>query len=269
MYHSEVVTTNPAGFPLLMRMAAHPLRWALLTTLAAGDHRVRELAAIVDEPQNLVSYHLGLLRSAHLVDARRSSFDGRDSYYHLDLVQCAAAFGDAAAALHPALAPRINIRPRAGGSVLFLCTGNSARSPMAEALLRRRCRGRIRVASAGSHPKPCLHPNAVRVMREAYDIDLSHRRPRSLTVVAGRRFDYVVTLCDKVREFPREHHRETEMHWSLPDPSAAAATYAQFRRVATELDTRIGFLLPVLAHAEEDERGDSLDRTSQRALPRR
>ena len=58
----------------------------------------------VDAPQNLVSYHLGLLRAAGLVDARRSSFDGRDSYYHLDLAQCAAAFGDAATALHPALA---------------------------------------------------------------------------------------------------------------------------------------------------------------------
>ncbi len=252
MYRSEVATTKPAGVPLLMRMAAHPLRWALLTTLAAGDHRVRELAAIVDEPQNLISYHLRLLRSARLVEARRSSFDGRDSYYHLDLVQCAAAFGDAAVAIHPALAFRTNTRLKADGSVLFLCTGNSARSPMAEALLRRHCHGRIRVASAGSHPKPRLHPNAIRVMREEYGIDLGRRRPKSLTAVAGQRFDYVVTLCDKAREFPREHHCETETHWSLPDPSVAMATYAQFRVVATELDTRIGFLLPVLAHAAEN-----------------
>jgi protein-tyrosine-phosphatase len=127
---------------------------------------------------------------------------------------------------------------------------------MAEALLRHRSRGRVGVASAGSHPKPRLHPNAVRVMTEEYDIDLSHRRPKPLTAVARRRFDYVITLCDKVREFPRDDHSATAMHWSLPDPAAAAdsnrATYRQFLRVATELNTRIGFLLPVLAnHADE------------------
>jgi protein-tyrosine-phosphatase/DNA-binding transcriptional ArsR family regulator len=242
--------------PLLMRMASHPLRWALLTELACGDRRVRELVVAVDAQQNLVSYHLGLLRAAGLVTARRSSFDGRDSYYHLDLVQCAAAFGEAATSLHPALAHTAMAERTSGSSVLFLCTGNSARSPMAEALLRHRSRGRVGVASAGSHPKPRLHPNAVRVMTEDYGIDLSHRRPKPLTAIARRRFDYVITLCDKVREFPRDDHSATAMHWSLPDPAAAAdsnrATYRQFLRVATELNTRIGFLLPVLAnHADE------------------
>ena len=251
MYRTGVPTTDRVPVPLLMRMASHPLRWALLTELACSDRRVRELVVAVDAPQNLVSYHLGLLRAAGLVAARRSSFDGRDSYYHLDLVQCAAAFGDAATALHPALAPTATAGRTPGSSVLFLCTGNSARSPMAEALLRHRGRGRVRVASAGSHPKPRLHPNAVRVMSQDYGIDLSHRRPKPLTAIARRRFDYVITLCDKVREFPRDDHSATAMHWSLPDPSAAAdgnrASYRQFRRVATELDARIGFLLPVLA----------------------
>jgi ArsR family transcriptional regulator, arsenate/arsenite/antimonite-responsive transcriptional repressor / arsenate reductase (thioredoxin) len=130
---------------------------------------------------------------------------------------------------------------------------------MAEALLRHRGRGRVRVASAGSHPKPCLHPNAVQVMREDYGIDLSHRRPKPLTAIAQRRFDYVITLCDKVREFPRDDHRATAVHWSLPDPSAAAdsnrASYRQFRGVANELDTRIRFLLPVLAHHAHTREG--------------
>ena len=259
MYRTGVPTTDRVPVPLLMRMASHPLRWALLTELACSDRRVRELGAAVDAPQNLVSYHLGLLRAAGLVAARRSSFDGRDSYYHLDLVQCAGAFGDAATALHPALAPTTMAGRTPGSSVLFLCTGNSARSPMAEALLRHRGRGRVRVASAGSHPKPRLHPNAVRVMSQDYGIDLSHRRPKPLTAIARRRFDYVITLCDKVREFPRDDHSATAMHWSLPDPSAAAdgnrTSYRQFRRVATELDTRIGFLLPVLAHHAHAQEG--------------
>ena len=237
-----------------MQMASHPLRWALLTELAAGDHRVRELAAAVDEPQNLVSYHLRLLRSAGLIDARRSSFDGRDTYYHLNLSRCAGAFGEAAAALHPALAPAPPVKP-AVRSVLFLCTGNSARSPMAEALLRKQGQGRIRASSAGSHPKPRVHRNAIRIMRDMYGIDLRGSQPQPLSAVARRRFDYVITLCDKVREYARDHGLATTMHWSLPDPSAAAdsdrASYPEFRRLASELNSRIEFLLPVLAQGAE------------------
>src|SRR5271163_864765 len=258
MYRGAVASTDRVPVPLLMRMASHPLRWMVLTELAASDRRVRELAVAVDAPQNLVSYHLRLLRAAGLVDARRSSFDGRDTYYHLDLAQCAAAFGDAATALHPALAPTAPTGRAAGSSVLFLCTGNSARSPMAEALLRHRGHGHIRVASAGSHPKPCVHANAVRVMREEYGVDLGRRRPQRLTAVRGRRFDYVITLCDKVREFPHDHPSAAAIHWSIPDPSACAGTgrasYPEFRRVAMELNTRIQFLLPVLSrHAPSGE----------------
>ncbi|WP_142282341.1 helix-turn-helix domain-containing protein [Mycobacterium sp. IEC1808] len=242
--------TKRAEVPPLMQMASHPVRWALLAELAEGDHRVRELAAAVDEPQNLVSYHLRLLRSAGLIDARRSNFDARDTYYHLNLSRCAAEFAGAATALHPALAPPAATRP--AGSVLFLCSGNSARSPMAEALLRKKGGGRIRAASAGSHPKPQMHPNAVRIMRDLYDIDLGGR-PQPLAAVARGRFDCVITLCDKVREYAREHGVVTAMHWSLPDPSAAVgrASYPEFRRVASELNDRIDFLLPVLARPRE------------------
>ncbi|WP_232066566.1 arsenate reductase/protein-tyrosine-phosphatase family protein [Mycobacterium parmense] len=225
-------------------MASHPLRWALLIELAAGDRRVRELAVAVDEPQNLVSYHLRLLRTAGLIDARRSTFDGRDTYYRLHLVNCAGAFGEAAAALHPALAPAGG-RKAPGGSVLFLCSGNSARSPIAEALLRAKGHGRVHAASAGSHPKPRLHPHAIRIMKEGYGIDLGGKRPQPLSAVARRRFDQVITLCDKVREYACTHGVATTMHWSVPDPSAGA-DYAQFASVAGELDSRIDFLLPVL-----------------------
>ena len=75
--------------------------------------------------------------------------------------------------------------------VLFLCTGNSARSQIAEALLAQAAGERVEVASAGSRPKP-LHPNAVRVMH-TYGIDLTGARSKHLDEVAGRRFDYVIT----------------------------------------------------------------------------
>src|SRR5687768_3240015 len=135
--------------PEFVRMAAHPLRWQLLTELAGSDHRVRELTERLGEPQNLVSYHLRLLRDGGLVSSRRSTFDGRDTYYHLDLDRCSALLTGAGAALHPSLElqPPTPLSPN-GVRVLFACTGNSARSPIAETLLRRRAPG-IEVTSAG------------------------------------------------------------------------------------------------------------------------
>ncbi|MFJ9751002.1 metalloregulator ArsR/SmtB family transcription factor [Streptomyces chartreusis] len=249
------VTVEP---PQFLRLAAHPLRWRLLTALAEGDHRVRELVERVGEPQNLVSYHLRLLRDGGLVVARRSSFDGRDSYYRLDLDRCADALAASGAALHPALRQDTALprRPVAGArsprvAVLFVCTGNSARSPIAAALLRHHTAGRVTTASAGTRPKPHLHPDAVRVLSESYGIDLSggRTRTRHVDALAGRRFDHVITLCDKAREVcPRFGTRQ--VHWSMADPGAADGTgqagYAAFQHAAADIDTRIRYLIPVL-----------------------
>src|SRR3954463_10672548 len=159
--------------PTFVRLAGHPLRWRVLAELAAGDLRVRELVGRVDQPQNLVSYHLRLLREGGLVTSTRSSFDGRDSYYHLDLDRCADALTASGATLHPALrrdaappVPPVEPRWTRGLAVLLVCTGNSARSPIAEALLRHHAAGHVTVTSAGNRPKRHLHPNAVRVLRE-------------------------------------------------------------------------------------------------------
>ncbi len=246
--YSDPVGVSEQAAPAFVRLAAHPLRWRLLSELAASDYRVRELVDLTGEPQNLVSYHLRQLRGGGLVTARRSSFDGRDSYYHLDLERCAHALAAAGAALHPALgddrpAPAAASAPRT--SVLFACTGNSARSPIAEALLARRGGGRIEVASAGSLPKQRMHPEAVRVLKDGYGIDISHRRPRHLDTLDGRRFDYVITLCDKVREVcPDFGGHSRRVHWSIPDPAAAGG--AAFARTAAEIDTRVRYLLPRL-----------------------
>ncbi|MEV0715103.1 ArsR family transcriptional regulator [Asanoa sp. NPDC050611] len=233
--------------PDFLRLAAHPVRWRLMSALAAGDLRVRELVGLVGEPQNLVSYHLRLLRDGGLVTAGRSSLDGRDSYYHLDLDRCADGLAGSGGALHPALVGGRAATPEPAGpaSVLFVCTGNSARSPIAEALLRRAAGGRVEVASAGSHPKPRLHEEAVRVLRERFGIDVSGQRPRHLDTLAGRRFDVVVTLCDKAREVcPEFGAGSRRVHWSIADPAAAGG---DFDRTAAEIETRIRHLQPVLA----------------------
>ncbi|MFC6084195.1 arsenate reductase/protein-tyrosine-phosphatase family protein [Sphaerisporangium aureirubrum] len=245
--------------PAFVRMAAHPLRWRMMTELAVSDYRVRELVELLGQPQNLVSYHLRLLRGSGLVTARRSSFDARDHYHHLDLERCADALAGAGAALHPGL--RLDLTPPpaaiaespARSSVLFACTGNSARSPIAEALLRHRAGGRVEVASAGSHPAPRTHPNAVRALREHYGIDIAGRRPRHLDTVARHRFDHRISLCDRVREVrPEFGDRPRPIHWSIADP-AATDDVDQFRHLAAEIDTRIRYLLPVLTHATKPE----------------
>ncbi|HSJ44630.1 MAG TPA: ArsR family transcriptional regulator [Euzebyales bacterium] len=253
-----VVPGDVTAAPAFVGLVAHRLRWRLLTALADSDYRVRELVTLVDQPQNLVSYHLRQLRDGGLVTSTRSSHDGRDSYYHLDLNRCAEALADTGAALHPALrgkaapaVPPVGQSPRRS-AVLFVCAGNSARSPIAEALLRHHTAGRVHVTSAGSRPKPRLHPNTVRVLREAFDIDISGQRPRHLDAVAERRFDHVITLCDKAREAcPEFGHQPRRVHWSIPDPATAGdtdqASYPTFQRTAAEVDTRIRHLLPVLA----------------------
>ncbi|WP_344744718.1 ArsR family transcriptional regulator [Streptosporangium vulgare] len=242
--------------PAFVRLACHPLRWRLLTELAASDYRVRELVVLVDHPQNLVSYHLRLLRDGGLVSSRRSSADARDSYYHLDLDRCAHALAATGLALHPALRltpapPQPPPAPARPPAVLFTCTGNSARSPIAEALLRHRGGGHLEVASAGSHPRPRLHPDAVRALREGYGIDLEEQRPRHLETLTGRHFDHVISLCDKVRELcPDFGDHSRRIHWSIPDPAAEQAGYTAFARTVAEIDTRVRYLLPVLTPRE-------------------
>src|SRR6188472_1775076 len=225
MYSGWVFATAQHGEsspPRFLRLAGHPLRWRLLSELARSDRRVGELCALAGRRQNLVSYHLRQLRDGGLVSARRSAADGRDSYYVLDLARCGDLLASAGVALHPALAPAT--APHTAGSsparVLFLCTGNSARSQMAEALCEQLSEGAVSAVSAGSHPKP-LHACAVRVLRDR-GIDMSGRRSKHLSEFAGRRFDYVISLCDRVREVCPEFSGAPELiHWSIPDPARA------------------------------------------------
>ena len=248
----------------LLQLLADPVRWRLLDELSRSDRRVGELCELVEKPQSLVSYHLRELRNGGLVTSRRSAADGRDTYYRGELDRCGEVLAAAGGSLHPGIdlsmrdieAPvrRRGPRPR----VLFLCTGNSARSQNAEALLEHMSRGAIVARSAGSAPKP-LHPNAVRVLAER-GIDISDRRSKHLDKFAGDRFDRVVTLCDKVREVcPGFPGRPSMAHWSMPDPSAEGpdedTSYRAFVRTAHEIEQRIGWLIAELTAENKEGKG--------------
>ena len=126
--------------------------------------------------------------------------------------------------------------------VLFVCTGNSARSIMAEALLRQHGGDRFEVHSAGTEPRG-VNPLTVRVLDEA-GIDASWASSRSVTEFLGQQFDYVVTVCDQARQvcpvFPGVHE---SLHWGYEDPADATGTederLAVFRRVFTQIGERV------------------------------
>ena len=242
-------------------VVADPHRWQLLVALAQSDRRVGELIELTGTPQSLVSYHLAQLRAAGLISARRSSADRRDTYYRAELARCGELFGQASASLHPGLrlvpstlAPMPAVRGRKP-RVLFVCTGNSARSQMAEALLETRSGGTIEARSAGSHPK-VLHPNAVRVMAER-GVGIAGRPTKPLSRFARSRFDRVITLCDKVKEIcPEFPGHPATAHWSMADPAAGSdddCTYPAFVRTAADIDERVCALIAQFATTTQKE----------------
>lgn len=243
--------------PDLLKLLAHDVRWHLLAALAESDRRVQELVALLQRPQNLVSYHLRLLREGKVVKERRSSADGRDVYYSLDLDYLRTRYQESGQALHPALASADTLLPvrtaveEGQGDharpfrVLFLCTHNSARSQLAEGILRASGGNLVEVMSAGSEPGQ-VHPLAIQTAA-TLQINLNQQRSKHMDEFAGQTFDYIITVCDQVREvcpvFPNEPH---QIHWSIQDPAAVAGSEEEqlraFMHTARELTTRISFL---------------------------
>ena len=130
--------------------------------------------------------------------------------------------------------------------VLFLCTGNSCRSQMAEGLLRHLGQAAVEVASAGTAPAR-VHPDAIRIMNEV-GIDISAQRSKPLEPFLKQPFDYLITLCDNAQEScPAFPGASRSIHWSIPDPAAAQGASEQrmavFRKVREDLTARIHLLL--------------------------
>jgi len=126
--------------------------------------------------------------------------------------------------------------------VLFLCTGNSARSQMAEGLLRHLAGDKFDVFSAGVNPAQ-VNPLAIKVMSEI-GIDISHHRSKSAMEFIGQKFNYVITVCDNARQtcpvFPGEYEK---IHWDIEDPAEARGNEEErlsiFRKIRDKIKENI------------------------------
>ena len=247
---------------LFLKLLAHDIRWRILLALSRSDYRVNELVKLIKQPPNLVSYHLKRLQLKRLVSERRSSADSRDIYYSLNLDQFRQMYFETGQVLYPALGslnPQPDLETKTSVDtpirVLFLCTHNSARSQMAEGLLRKIGGDLVEVFSAGSEPTS-IHPLAIKVMKSR-DIDLNTHQSKHLKEFVGQNFDYVITVCDRVREvcpvFPGE---PKEIHWSFPDPAAIEGTAKTQERgfddTARELTNRIQYLLLMIQRSRNE-----------------
>jgi protein-tyrosine-phosphatase len=131
--------------------------------------------------------------------------------------------------------------------ILFLCTGNSARSILAEYLIKKICPDRFQAYSAGSNPSGKVNPLTLQVLRQQYGIDPEAARSKSWDEFKHAAFDIIITVCDQAKEscpiFPGQPHIA---HWSIPDPAAVVGTDEQrlraFRDAAQQIQRRLEFL---------------------------
>jgi protein-tyrosine-phosphatase len=195
---------------------ADPYRLAIVDELSVSDRSPRDLGERFGMATNLIAHHLNVLEGAELIERIVSTGDRRRRYVRLR---------------RQSLAELASATARPAGSVLFVCTHNSARSQLAAALWTRRT-GR-RAASAGTHPADRVHPGAVAAAERA-GLDLARARPR--TLAPGETAEVVITVCDRAHEEldPPPSWR----HWSIPDPVEIGSDQA-FDEAVTTLDTRI------------------------------
>lgn len=262
----------------LLKTLADPHRLEILNLIIEGIHTSRALSAATGLPKNLLSHHLKSLKEAGLVRVGRDPHDQRWVYHIPDSQRLTEVQFLLSHFLHPA-----RIQPRQGAygpggqpapyqpprhiqlekefrmtsnktKVIFLCTGNSARSQMAEALLRQQADAEFEVYSAGTEPKG-MNPYTVRVMEEL-GVDMSGQHSKSVREFLGHmNFQYVITVCDDAEEnCPAVFLSQGQhLHWSFEDPARATGSdediLAKFRDIRSQIDERIRAWLGELAAA--------------------
>lgn len=220
-----------AELPDLERRAARhaaladPARLRIVDLVGLGDLSPTELGSTLGMPSNLVAHHLRVLEDAGVITRSRSEADRRRSYVQL----VAHAFDDLVPASRAAVS-----------RVVFICTANSARSQLAEALWRQR--SDVPVASAGTRPAPVIHPGAVAVARR-HGLALTGEPATLAEVVAAG--DFLITVCDVAHE---QIPGDVRAHWSIPDP-VRVGTAEAFETAYDEVARRVDELVPRLTAA--------------------
>jgi len=204
---------------------ADPVRLRIVDLLSLGDRSPRELQDALGAASNLIAHHLGVLEREGMIVRTRSEGDKRRSYVRL-VPEATAGLGPSAAA--------------AARRVLFVCTGNSARSQLAAALWERR--SSIPAVSAGTKPAAAIAAGAVSAA-DRHGLQLPDATPRHIDSVREDA-DFIVTVCDAAHE---SLAGADALHWSVPAPGAAgtdAAYDATFDELVERIDALAGRLTP-------------------------
>lgn len=191
---------------------ANPTRLQIIDLLTLGDLAPSEIELLLKLRSNLVSHHLRVLEKAQIVSRTRSEFDKRRTYIGLH------------AEIFDSLTPNDVTVPN---RVVFVCTANSARSQLAEAIWRES--STIPVASAGMSPGTAVNPGAIDTASR-HGLTIEHEKsPRSVGDVLTEQ-DLVITVCDSAHE---QMDGRDDLHWSIPDPAPAGTPEAFERAFAT------------------------------------
>lgn len=212
-----------------------PARLAIVERLVLSDASPTELGRELGLPSNLLAHHLAQLEQVGLITRARSESDHRRTYVRLN---------------PEPLADLVPAGAREAARVVFVCTANSARSPLAEALWTRR--SPIPVASAGTEPAERVHPGALKAARR-HGLDLTGARTKHLDQVL-QPGDLVVAVCDHAHEHAAKSRTAPSaawLHWAVPDP-ASAGTDTAFDAAVAELTDRIDRLVPAVHSAAEE-----------------
>jgi arsenate reductase len=258
---SGIMEPEPSS---LFAALGHPSRlgiFRLLARRAPGGVPAGEIAAVLGMAPNTASVHLATLARAGLIHGRR---EGKQVLYALDIARtgglidylaldCCRGRPELCAPLtravlaHPVRAEPPSMNTARTYSVLFVCTGNSARSIFAEAIMNQSGQGRFRAFSAGAKPRSELNPVAVETLeRHGYDVSgLTSKNLTAFQQPGAPRFDFVFTVCDDAanEECPPWPGQPISGHWGVPDPVKATGTDAEkalaFQRAFGMLKRRI------------------------------
>lgn len=245
-----------------MKLLGNPVRWRLLQELARSDRRVQELADLLAQPQNLVSYHLGLLRVGQVISERRGARDGRDVYYSLDLDHLQLMIERAAADIHPALsAPRVEDltdrrRPNALSScrVIFVSLENPEWSGIAAVLTNELSRGTLRRLSHGAidafsaaRERSTMCPAAVHAL-EDLGLTVSSPEVKAIEDYWAVTMDYIVTFSEAGPSSLRTIGGHPEvLRWSAPRVGSEGSPVPErYRQLALQIAGRVRQLLALV-----------------------